>query len=99
MYEGYYFQATKSGGTVALVGIGPAEVKIPIVNAATREVDIRGVWRCANCYPTVLAMIASGSVDVSKMVTHRYALQDTLLAYERARTGADGAIKILINCD
>jgi L-iditol 2-dehydrogenase len=91
--------ATKSGGTVVLVGLGPAEVKVPIVNAATREVDIRGVWRYANCYPTALAMIASGSVDVKKLVTHRYELKDALLAYERARTGEGGAIKILINCD
>jgi L-iditol 2-dehydrogenase len=90
--------STKSGGCVQLVGLGAAEVKIPIVNAAVREVDIRGVFRYANCYPAALALVASGKVEVKRLITHRYKLEETLQAFETAKTGAGGAIKVMISC-
>jgi len=90
--------ATKSGGTIVLVGLGPAEVRLPIVNAAVREVDIRGVFRYANCYQVALAMVASGRINVKPLVTHRFKLEESLKAFETAKTGADHAIKVMIKC-
>lgn len=91
--------ATKSGGMMVLVGLGPAEVKVPIVNAAVREVDIRGIFRYANCYPIALDMIASGKINVKPLITHRYKLEESAQAFETARTGAGGAIKVMISCE
>jgi len=89
---------TKSGGCVLLVGLGPSEVTVPIVDAATREVDIRGVFRYANCYPIALAMVASGVVDVKKLITHHFTIEETKEAFETSRTGAGGAVKVMIHC-
>jgi len=89
---------TKSGGVVVLVGMGKPEVTLNILNFAVREVDIRGIFRYANCYPTAIEMVASGKVDVKPLITHRFKLEETLDAFETARTGAGGAIKVVIKC-
>jgi len=90
--------STRSGGCLVLVGLGKPEINMPIVNAAVREVDIRGIFRYANCYPTAIAMVASGKVDVKPLITHRFKLEETLQAFETAKTGAGGAIKVMIKC-
>ncbi|XP_014782983.1 sorbitol dehydrogenase [Octopus bimaculoides] len=90
--------ATASGGCVVMVGMQPDEVTVPLLNAAVREVDIRGIFRYANCYPIALSMIASGQVNVKPLITHRYKLEESQKAFEHARTMKDGAVKIMIKC-
>jgi len=90
--------ATQSGGIVVLVGLGAPEVQIPLVNALTREVDIRGVFRYVNDYDDALKLVASGKVNVKPLITHNYKLEETKQAFETSRTGAGGAIKVMIHC-
>jgi len=47
-------------------------------------------------YPTALAMVASGKVDVKKLITHNYKLEETLDAFKQAMSGK--AIKVMIHC-
>uniref|UniRef100_A0A0B7AB43 Sorbitol dehydrogenase n=1 Tax=Arion vulgaris TaxID=1028688 RepID=A0A0B7AB43_9EUPU len=89
--------ATKSGGVVVLVGLGQEIVELPVVNAGVREVDIRGIFRYVNCYPTALAMVASGRVNVKSLITHRFKLEDSIKAFEAAKRGE--GIKIMIGCN
>ncbi|XP_020706399.2 sorbitol dehydrogenase-like [Athalia rosae] len=91
--------ATRSGGTAVLVGMGPPEIKLPLVQALAREIDIRGVFRYVNCYPAALELVASGKVDVKRLITHNYDIKETHEAFETARTGRGGAIKVMIHCD
>ena len=49
-------------------------------------------------YPTALDMVASGKVDVKPLITHNYKLEETLKAFETAKTGEGGAIKVMIHC-
>ncbi|XP_035826645.1 sorbitol dehydrogenase isoform X2 [Aplysia californica] len=88
--------ATKSGGVVVLVGLGQEHVEMPVVNAGVREVDIRGIFRYVNCYPTALAMVASGKVNVKPLITHKFKLEESIKAFEAAKRGE--GIKIMITC-
>ncbi|XP_074107594.1 sorbitol dehydrogenase [Cotesia typhae] len=90
--------ATKSGGVAVLVGMGAPEIKIPLINALVREVDIRGVFRYVNAYPDALALIASGKVNVKPLITHNFTMEQTVDAFNAAKTPASGAIKVMIHC-
>ena len=49
-------------------------------------------------YPLALDMIASGKINVKPLITHRYKLEESVQAFETARTGAGDAIKVMISC-
>ncbi|XP_055379106.1 sorbitol dehydrogenase-like [Condylostylus longicornis] len=90
-------KATKSGGKAVIVGCGPPEVKVPLIEALSREVDILGVFRYCNDYPAALALVASGQIDVKKLITHHFDITETAKAFDTARYGRDGAIKVMIH--
>jgi len=89
--------ATRPGGVVVIVGMGSKDVTLPLVEAAAREVDIRGVFRYANTYPKALSLITSGKIDVKPLITHRFSMQDVVKAFQVSKDMSDGAIKVMIN--
>uniref|UniRef100_A0A3P8RBY5 Sorbitol dehydrogenase n=1 Tax=Astatotilapia calliptera TaxID=8154 RepID=A0A3P8RBY5_ASTCA len=89
--------ATRSGGVVVLVGLGSELATVPLINAAVREVDIRGVFRYCNTWPMAIAMLASGKVNVKPLVTHRFPLEQAVQAFETTRQGL--GIKVMLKCD
>jgi L-iditol 2-dehydrogenase len=66
-------EATTNGGKVLLIGMGCStrSMHVPLLPAAIREVDLLGSFRYRNVYPTCLALIESGRIDVRKLITHR----------------------------
>ncbi|XP_047496336.1 sorbitol dehydrogenase-like [Penaeus chinensis] len=91
--------ATRSCGAVLMVGLPSADLKLPIVHASLREVDILGVFRYLNCYPIAIDLISKGVVDVKPLITHRFKFDEFQKAFEFFRNGTDGAIKCMISCD
>ncbi|KAL0090308.1 chaperonin 10-like protein [Phycomyces blakesleeanus] len=86
----------KNGGCVILVGMGASVQSIPISEVSSREVDIRGIFRYSNTYPTAVRMISSGIVNVKPLITHSYPLKDAVKAFQHVKEGRDGAIKVQI---
>lgn len=73
---------------------------LPISAAALREVDIVGVFRYANTYPTGVEVVSKSGPDYpdfSKLVTHRYkGLDSAVEAFEMAGKTKDDKGNLVI---
>ncbi len=92
--------APRPGGVTVLVGLPPDPlVSLDIVSASSRETQIRGLFRYANCYPAALALVASGQVDLDVLVTQRYKFGDTQDALEFANRDKTSSVKVMLEFD
>lgn len=82
-------------GRVVLVGMGADEVSIDVPLVQTRELTLTGTFRYANTYPTALALIASGRVDVEAVISHRFPMEETEAALTLARR-EPGSLKAVV---
>lgn len=88
--------AAKFGGKVFIIGVGKNEIKFPFMRASTREVDVQLQYRYCNTWPRAIRLVESGIIDLSKLVTHRYTLDNALEAFKTAADPKTGAIKVQI---
>ncbi len=90
--------ATRPGGVAVLVGLPPDPmVELDIVSAASKEIDIRGMFRYANRYPAALSLTQTGRIDVASLVTHHFALEDAERALQYADENKASALKVMID--
>lgn len=90
-------QAAKPGGRVVLVGLGADDlVTVPMVHVATKELDLVGIFRYVYTYPAAIELVSTGRIDMKKLITHRFSLDEVHKGFEYAEKGIDGAIKVMI---
>lgn len=95
-------QSTRPGGKLIMVGMGTPIQTLPMSASHLKEVDIIGIFRYANTYPTGIKIISSGALpSLDNMVTHRFrGLAAAKDAFELAgkTTDKDGrlVLKILV---
>ena len=87
--------ALARAGRAVLVGMGPDEVGINVPLVQSRELSITGTFRYARTYPLALDLIASGAVEVRRLVTHRFGIDDTEAALTAGRRESD-SIKAMV---
>ncbi|KAH6687754.1 alcohol dehydrogenase GroES-like domain-containing protein [Plectosphaerella plurivora] len=86
--------ATKPGGKVVMVGMGTPVQTLPLSVAHLREIDILGIFRYANTYPTGIQLLCAkgraGLPSLDDMVTHRFqGLHNASKAFELASRTVD----------
>lgn len=67
----------RNGGRAAMVGMPKGDVSLALSRVNVKEISISLVNRYAHTWPTAIALVASGRVDVECLVTHRFSLDQT----------------------
>ncbi|KAF2862008.1 L-arabinitol 4-dehydrogenase [Piedraia hortae CBS 480.64] len=89
-------QAVRFGGKVFVIGVGKEEIKVPFMRLSTREVDLQFQYRYANTWPKAIRLMRGGIVDLRRLVTHRFKLEEAKEAFEVAADVKRGGIKVMI---
>lgn len=67
----------KKGSTIVLVGYSASgEVTLPIGMALDKELTFKTVFRYRNIYPMAIEAVSSGKIDIKKIVSDKYPLDD-----------------------
>jgi L-iditol 2-dehydrogenase len=87
-------RAVRPAGTVVLVGSGAESMELPTQLIQNRELMLTGVFRYANTWPTAIALVESGRVDLDAMVTAHFPLEKAAEALDSDRT--PGSVKSVV---
>jgi L-iditol 2-dehydrogenase len=91
--------AVKFGGKVFVIGVGKNEINLPFMRCSVREVDLQFQYRYCNTWPRAIRLVQSGIINLKKLVTHRFQLEDAIQAFETAANPKTGAIKVQIKSE
>ncbi len=87
----------RPGGHVANIGVHGRPATLHLEDLWIRNVTITTGLVDTYSTPTLLAMLSAGQIDVHNMVTHRFALDDIIEAYDVfARAAETGALKVVL---
>jgi L-iditol 2-dehydrogenase len=87
-------RAVRPAGTVVLVGSGAESMELPTQVIQNRELVLTGVFRYANTWPTAIALVESGRVNLDAMVTAHFPLEKAAEALDSDRT--PGSVKSVV---
>ncbi len=91
-------EMARLGGRLVLVGIpGPDKLEMKHSTARRKGLTIRLSRRMKHVYPRAIKLWASGAVDLTGVVSHRFPLERTPEAYALNEQYADNVVKIVID--
>jgi L-iditol 2-dehydrogenase len=90
----------KPGGTVVIVGIPADQEHIPIQAITARRAGLTLTFvRRFNPrdFPRAVDMVASGQVEVAKLITHHFPLDEITTAFGMLHSYSDGVVKTILH--
>jgi L-iditol 2-dehydrogenase len=85
------------GGTIVMIGICAEQpVKTDITEARRKELVVKHCRRFCHNFPRAIAMAAAGAVDMDRVDTHRFGLDNIADGFEIVKNYRDGVIKATV---
>jgi len=92
------FDLLKPGGVLMLIGIPEFDRwSLPVDKGRHKEVTVINVRRQNGAVEETLEMLENGTVDVSRMPTHRFSFADSKNAFDLVASYGDGVMKAMID--
>ena len=86
------------GGNIANVGVHGKSVELHLEKLWIQNINISTGLVNTNTTPMLMKTVQSGKVDAGKLITHRFALNDILQAYEVFGNAAkEKAMKVILS--
>jgi L-iditol 2-dehydrogenase len=91
------FNSVGRGGRIALAGMtGNKPIELNTDHIALDEIDVFGIRSSPNAYPALINMISSGMVNVRKLVSRVWELDEIVDAFKAFREREGGAIRMVV---
>jgi len=91
-------RAVAPAGSVVLVGMGGDEATLPVSRIQERELRLTGTFRYAHTWPAAIALAASGRVQLDRLVTGHYGLDEVETALSVSRTDPHAVKPMVVPC-
>jgi len=93
----HVLEAVKVGGQILLLGaFGGNSVNVDLDKIVTKDVTITGTVGSPNVWPETIALVESGKIDPSKVVSHKFKLPQFGEAVKVVQQKSDNVVKAII---
>jgi L-iditol 2-dehydrogenase len=93
---GQAIRALDRAGRAVLVGMGGDEIPLPLSVVQERELELTGTFRYARTWPTAISLVESGRVDLHRLVSGTYRLDQAEQALTAGRSDQK-SIKVVVH--
>ncbi|KAI0155583.1 chaperonin 10-like protein [Pestalotiopsis sp. NC0098] len=87
----------RRGGVVCVIGVGREVMNnLPFMHISLAEIDLRFINRYRDTWPAGINCLSGGILDLKKLITHEYPLEEALDAMNLCSDLSKGSIKVQI---
>ena len=86
--------AASKGGVVSVIGIPHADPSLPLKRIVLDEIEVIGNRANPNTAQEAIGLLVNKRIDLTTLLTHRFALKDFGTALDVFEKRKDGAIKV-----